>query len=172
MLNFVAAVIYLLAAGLSLLVYRNSQIIFDGSITKQKRLWLGISVVLFLLCLDKQFNLQTLFTAALRDGFREIGLYEQRRIFQRVFIAVIVLFSFTGIYVLTKAFSHVLGKHFAAISGLVLLLSIIMVRATSYHDVDTLEQMRVLGLEVSWIAEMIGLSLIGFNGLSLIIRKV
>src|SRR6266540_5387037 len=53
---------------------------------RQPRLWFGLALLLTLLGVNKQLDLQTWFTLALKSAAEAQGWYEQRRVFQAAFI--------------------------------------------------------------------------------------
>ena len=56
---------------------------------RERALWFGVFVFLLLLGINKQLDLQSFFTASLKYHAHQSGWYEQRRLFQVAFIAVI-----------------------------------------------------------------------------------
>lgn len=121
------------------------------------RLW-GISTLaMVLLGINKQLDLQTWFTETLRDLSREQGWYENRRIYQVLFIALIglagVLVTSSLAYSLRRVFSRARGT----IIGLALISCFVVIRAASMHHVDALLGVRFGHLKINAILELSGI---------------
>jgi hypothetical protein len=59
----------------------------DGELQgRRSRLWLAVAVAMACLCVNKQLDLQSLFTDIGRAVARHQGWYEQRRSFQKWFV--------------------------------------------------------------------------------------
>lgn len=162
---------YLIAAVFAYRVYLKSHLIFRRHWReRQQRLWLIIAIILAALCVNKQLDLQTLLTDIGRYIFLAFGFYEFRRIFQVLFIGLVF---FGGLVVVLKMFliyRDVLRHHYLAISGLCLLMVFVIIRAASFHLVDTLINYRILGLRMNWVLELSGVGLILAN--ALLLRQV
>src|SRR5688572_23307106 len=60
------------------------------------KLWSLVTLAMVVLGLNKQLDLQSLFTEILRDMAKSEGWYEQRRAYQRLFIVTIGLVGLGG----------------------------------------------------------------------------
>ena len=108
----------------------------DGS--KLWRLWFVFAGMMFLLGINKQLDLQTLFTQFGREVAQRQGWYEHRLPIQ---VAFVVACSLLGL--LSSAASLVLlhrqwQQCGIACIGVVCLIAFVVVRAASLHHVDTL----------------------------------
>lgn len=101
-------------------------------------LWLLVCAAMVLLGLNKQLDLQTLFTEVMRDLFLKLDLYEQRYRFQVAFIGVMAVGSLVAIAGLTYLFRNVLQRALGAVIGLGVVVTFVVVRAASFHHVDLL----------------------------------
>jgi hypothetical protein len=123
--------------------------------------WWGITAALVFLGLNKQLDLQTWFTQMARDMAKRDGWYEQRRHYQVEFIAVM-----GGLFVaIAVAVALALRGHWRAYlkvwGGMALLLFFIVVRAASFHHVDSLLMSDLGGMKLNWVFELGALALIG-----------
>jgi len=122
--------------------------------------WRGLSILLVLLGINKQLDLQTLFTEVARSAAHSQGWYEQRKAFQKVFIA---LLAFSAVLVSTAAMVVLrawLRRLWLGVVGLGLLMGFVTIRAVSFHHVDQMLGFELLGLRFNWIMELGALALI------------
>ena len=139
---------------------------------ERRRIWLGVAVAMALLCANKQFDLQSLFTDIGREVARSFDQYENRRRFQRVF--VIGLLAVVAVFAPLFAWKHraFLAGHKLLAAGFVFLLTFIVVRAISFHHVDAiLKTPRAGGLKLNWILELAGIALVALGALRERIRS-
>ncbi len=99
---------------------------------RRERIWLGTAVLMVLLCVNKQFDLQSLFTDIGREIARHGGWYEDRRLVQKGFVLAVLAGAgvFGGWFV--WRFREFLAHHKLLVAGLFLLLMFIVVRAISF----------------------------------------
>jgi hypothetical protein len=125
-----------------------------------RRFWIGSSVLLFFLAINKQLDLQVLLTDAGRYWAVEHGLYQQRRMFQEAFIVCAVL---TSLAVLAGGFRMARARDAMvrmALLGLVVIAGYILIRAASFHHVDTLLRSEIFGMRWDWTVELAGLAIV------------
>jgi hypothetical protein len=127
----------------------------------RNRAWLGVTVMMAFLCLNKQFDLQSLFTDLGRELARFGGWYEKRRSFQKFFVlAVLAVVAVFGPLFAWKYRAY-LASHKLLAAGLLFLLTFIVVRAISFHHVDVLlKTPRSGGLKLNWVFELAGIALV------------
>jgi hypothetical protein len=134
---------------------------------RQKQLWLAIAIIMLLLCINKQLDLQSLFTHIAKAVFKDLGLYEDRRHYQALFILGIL---FTGISLtawLIYAYYQVIKNHLLALIGLGFLTIFVLIRAASFHHMDQLIGTSILGVKLNWVFELIGIIFVLINGVTL-----
>ena len=124
------------------------------------RLWLAVAVVMAYLCVNKQFDLQSLLTDIGRVTARHQGWYGQRRVFQKWFVAG--LLAGAGAFACwfiwrCRAFWN---GHRLLAAGSLFLLTFIVVRAVSFHHVDAILGTRLFDFKVNWALELTGILLI------------
>lgn len=154
---------YFLCAYKSLQVVKSSQRIFNPPMQRQRLLWLAITGIMLFLGVNKQLDLQTFFTATARHLAWKQGWYEDRHLLQQIFIWTLGLAGLTSITALFLLYYKVLRLHAFAIVGLCALLVFIMIRASSFHNVDSFLGSRILGIKMNWLLELSGIALIMLN---------
>ncbi|MFT6387471.1 MAG: hypothetical protein ACJAUP_000842 [Cellvibrionaceae bacterium] len=156
---------------LSLKVVSISDHIFARRKQRQKQLWLTICFLLLFLCINKQLDLQSFLTASMRYLLHEWGIHEYKRNLQKIFIGSILIFGL-GVFVLIfKQLHQVIKKHTLAVLGIVLLSMFILIRASSFHNIDYFLGRGILGFKMNWLLEVTGIGLVFANGILLIQRK-
>jgi hypothetical protein len=122
--------------------------------------WLGLSVLLLALAVNKQLDLQSALTAAGRCLAQAQGWYDGRRSVQAVFIAMVAI---TGLAAFAGAVA-IVGKHarelWVTLAGVALLLTFVVSRAAGFHHMDALINDRLFGLKVNWMFEIGALAII------------
>ncbi|MCX4241091.1 hypothetical protein [Paraliomyxa miuraensis] len=123
-------------------------------------LWVLLAAILAVLGVNKQLDLQSLITELGRIAAIEGGWYEQRRPIQVGFIGA-VLVAGAGLVVALGWLARGHLRDFRlALGGMVVLVTFVVLRATSFHHIDILIGTRVAGLELNWVLELGGISLV------------
>ena len=138
---------YAVAAGLAWLAYRSSRSEahrlerthrYAG---ESERLlawfWLLACVTLTALAINKQLDLQSLFTQVLRDEARHQGWYADRRRYQLAFVVTIACGGVLSVGVMAWVWRRVLDRVWIAALGLGWMTSFVVIRAASFHHVET-----------------------------------
>lgn len=123
-------------------------------------LWRFLSIVLWLLCINKQLDLQTALTEFARMISHRDGWYAERRMFQELFIAGLALggaFCACLLLFITWRMSRSIKL---AVIGLCVLGVFVVTRASSFHHIDMLLGSRVLGIRWNWILEIAGIGIL------------
>ena len=98
--------------------------------------WIALTTLMLALGLNKQLDLQTWLSQAGRDLAIAQGWWEQRRVVQAVFIALLAAGA-VGVVVWARRQWHTLWHEYrAAFVGVCVLLFFIVVRAASFHHID------------------------------------
>ncbi|MBB3693409.1 isopropylmalate isomerase [Sphingomonas sp. BK580] len=129
----------------------------DGAGPRPRFFWLWLAVLLVLLGINKQLDLQSLFTQVLRDRAKAHGWYERRREFQALFIFVIAGIGAALLAALPYVMRHQPRARNIALAGLVFLYGFILVRASSFHHVDWALSQTILCVRLNWILELGGI---------------
>ncbi|GAA6167713.1 hypothetical protein [Sessilibacter corallicola] len=162
--------LYLFSALLALVITLNSHKVFFDEQNRQKAFWFIASLVLLFLSVNKQLDLQTLFTELARAVAIEQGWYKERKIIQKLFILGIFVLSIILSIYLIYFFRKSLKYNLVAILGISLVLTFVIIRATSFHASDVLINYRLFNLKMNWILECSGIVLIIINEISLLSR--
>lgn len=121
----------------------------------QRRLaiiWGLIAVVMLLLGINKQLDLQTFFTQTLRDMAISGGWYERRRTYQAGAIAALCIGGGCAIAAAAFFVRGVFRRAAGAIIGLALIVVFVMIRAASFHHIDTL--LFRGSVRLNWVLEL------------------
>jgi hypothetical protein len=139
--------------------------------SRERHFWLATGLLLILLGLNKELDLQTLLTAEARAFSKSVGLYEQRRLMQAIF-----LLALTGIgaVALTVLIAWLRGSSKwvkSAAAGIVLLFTFVVVRASSFHHIDQWVTIDIAGLRSGWLLELAGIAVIGVSAVAFAQRQ-
>jgi len=128
-------------------------------------LWVGLAGLLGLLAVNKQLDLQTLFTDLGRVAAREQGWYAQRDHVQLAFIVGALILGGIAVAVLARLARGRLRHYVVALFGAALVVCFVVVRATSFHGLDWLLDHRVAGLRLNWILELGAIAVVAWGAL-------
>ncbi len=165
-IGWFTVIAYLVASFLCFTCARkNSRLLSSRSGNSIRNFWFSLALILLLLAINKQLDLQTLFTVVGRQTAIDQGWYEQRRTVQLQFVVGLVAIM-TGLLSLT---AHFLGKQLKQISfaliGLFFLSTFVIVRAISFHYIDRFINLDLAGFSMNWILELGGILCIIFSAL-------
>jgi len=138
---------------------------------KPRTLWIAVTMLMTFLCINKQLDLQSLLTDIGRVIARHQGWYGERRSFQKWFVLGVLLSSAFLALGLGWRFRHFWILYPLLFSGLVFLLTFIVVRAISFHHVDMFLRTRLAGMKMNWILELTGIFLVLLAALREFARK-
>jgi hypothetical protein len=155
-MGWIVTFAYLVAAVLSLRAARAAG-------NKEAGFWKVAALCLLLLGLNKQLDLQTLLVEVARQWARAGGWYQHRRLFQAIFILGIALAGMAGVWKLVAEFRSSGRAVKGAIAGLTLTLLFVLIRAASFHHVDQLLRLELLGAGAHWLLEMSGIAIVGLS---------
>ena len=127
--------------------------------------WWGLALIFLFLGINKQLDLQTWFTITAKKMALSEGWYGDRRLFQALFIGWLI-FGLLGLLAWFKKSFGTIWKEFRFILyGLAFLSAFIVVRATSFHHVDQLLHLNIVGFKMNWILELSGIGLVAFGAI-------
>ncbi|WP_181280534.1 hypothetical protein [Aphanothece hegewaldii] len=132
-------------------------------------LWLGFSICLIILGINKQLDLQSWFTIVGKNLAISQGWYLQRRYIQVAFISGIAFLFIACFFYLSKLVKKDWKIFRLTFFGFLFLSSFILIRASSFHHIDQLIGLQIVGFRLNWFLEIGGLlciSLSCFNYLS------
>lgn len=159
--GWITVVGYLAASCLAALVlYRQSG--------RQRLFWLGLSIILLMLAVNKQLDLQSALTATGRCLSKAQGWYEDRRSIQITFILAIIGLSGIIAVWLFWVMRREIALIWPALVGIVSLLAFIAIRAAGFHHFDRFIGFEFGGVRMNVILELGGTLLIAANAVILL----
>jgi hypothetical protein len=142
----------------------------DPAGPRPRHFWLAVAVLLVLLGINKQLDLQSLFTQVLRDRAKAHGWYEQRRELQALFIFAIAAIGAAFFAALPYVMRHQPRARNVTLAGLIFLYCFILVRASSFHHVDWALSQTFFCIRLNWILELGGI-IIAAAGALFVLRR-
>lgn len=126
-------------------------------------LWLFLFTVMVALGINKQLDLQSLFTDVGRVIAREQGWYQGRRVVQVAFILALLGAGSAGLFVLWFITQGSLADFRLSFMGLAFLVCFVVVRAASFHNMDEFIGTSFAGLQMNGLLELSGIGLIALG---------
>ena len=124
------------------------------------RFWGLIALTFVALSINKQLDIQSLFTEVGRNLAKEQGWYETRRVVQQAFIAGVIGSAFLVCLIGAALWWRAPLANKIAQFGTVLVMAFIVIRASSFHDVVGLPNEDAGVLKMTAGLEMSGISLV------------
>ena len=125
--------------------------------TRPAAFWLVLAGLLVALGINKQLDLQSLATQIGRDAIHGWNLYEKRRVLQVGFMLAVGLMCAGSFAALLWVARHSLRHRWLAIVGMLFILGFVVIRASSFHNVNVLLSARLGGMKWNWILELGGI---------------
>jgi len=138
----------------------------NNQLINYRKFWWVLAACLTFLGINKQLDLQSLFTQIGRDVALSSGWYEHRKTAQQIFIMVIGTSAIAGCAWLTYKLRNACGTIKLALLGFSLLLAFVVIRAASFHNFDYLLRYQIAGLKFNWLMEIGTLIIIAISALS------
>lgn len=129
---------------------------------RRAALWLVLAMTLAMLGVNKQLDLQSLLTDIGRVMAHRDGWYEQRRTVQATFIVLVLLGAAGGMAGLVWLVSGHVADFRLALGGMLFLMVFVLLRASSFHGMDTLIGTSFAGVRVNWVLELSGIGIVGY----------
>lgn len=126
---------------------------------RRAALWLLLALGMFALGLNKQLDLQSLVTELGKAAAHAGGWYEERRVVQVIFIALVGVFGLLGLALLWWLTRGQLRDFRLTLVGLAMIVGYVVIRAASFHHVDLLIRAEVLGVRLNWVFELGGIAI-------------
>lgn len=161
---------YFLSAYLSFKAWRSLRA-GAGSHHKEKSFWFALGLLCLLLGINKQLDLQSLLTAVGKYLAHKQGWYQSRRVVQEAFIVMVLILGAGFIAWGLRFFKGILNRNWLAFTGTVFLVVFILIRATSFHHMDQLIGLRILGFKMNWLLELSGIYCIALNAKRIMKRR-
>jgi hypothetical protein len=126
----------------------------NAAAQKLRHFWMGLTLLLCLLGVNKQLDLQTALTFMGKDFAKATGWYENRRYFQFAFILLVATVGSGAIALLFRRYKRDLPRLRGALIGLGFLLIFVVARAASFHHVDQFLNFSPGGIRMNWVLEL------------------
>ena len=130
---------------------------------RRSAVWLFLSSLLFALALNKQLDVQSLFTEIGRAIVRGLGWYGERRQLQKAFILMLTLAGSIALIAIFSLARGVLRGLRVSLMGCALIVTFVLIRAASFHQMDRFIARTVLGLAVNGVLELSGIALVALG---------
>lgn len=128
----------------------------EAKTRRERMFWRILAGLLFFLAVNKQLDLQSLFTMIGRCNARLMGWYEMRHTVQRDFILAVGVAGVVVVALLALLLRGILGRVWPALLGIGFVCGFVLIRAASFHDVDGLIGSWAMGIRVNWLLELPG----------------
>ena len=140
---------------------------FDNRVADRRSssFWRMVGLLMILLGINKQLDLQSLFTEIGRQIARGQGWMDQRQIVQFWFIVAFGAAALASFFLLVRIKRNLFRRFKLAFIGLFFLICFIVIRAASFHHFDEMLGYRLFGAEMNWVLELTGIYLIFIAGL-------
>ena len=170
-MGWVTVLVYVICSILSLKLSLSAPQYFTRHIKRQSTFWGIIAFATILLAINKQLDLQSLFTEVGRILSKEHGWYNNRRSVQRIFIIVVVMTGSVFALALAIYYRKILITNVLALVGIFFVVGFVVIRAASFHHMDYLLGHYIAGFRLNWIFELTGLALIAINAICFLNQK-
>lgn len=122
--------------------------------------WLALGVLFLLLGVNKQLDLQSMFTEIGRWLAHHQGWYEQRNEVQLLFVAAVGLVGGLALIFMMWLAGDQLAHVGLATLGAALVVVFVFARASSMHEVDAFINTRILSVRLNSILELSSIALV------------
>ena len=126
----------------------------------ERRFWLLLTAVMAFLCVNKQLDLQSFFTDFLRFQAHTHDWYDVRRKYQVAFIAMAAMLALAAAVLLLWRARRASGALRGATLGLIFLMLFVLIRASSFEQVDWFIELRLAGLRANHVMELGGIIIV------------
>ncbi len=128
-------------------------------------LWLFLTAAMCGLGINKQLDLQTLFTEVGRELSKTGGWYDLRRTVQVIFIGLVAILGVVSLLSLNWFVRGDFPGLVLPLSGLALIVCFVIVRAASFNGFDRFISITWFGVKMNWVMELTGIGLIALGAL-------
>jgi hypothetical protein len=155
-IGWVTVALYLIAAGACAMAARRAMHDARGGM----RFWATVAVMMLALGINKQLDLQSLFTQLLRDDALRYGWFAERRTLQLAFIIGLATVSPIIAFLIVRRFPMLRRNMRAAVVGVCLIYTYVLIRAASFHHVDRFINTTIFGVRWNWVLEIGGITIV------------
>jgi hypothetical protein len=136
-----------------------------GRRRRERTIWGVLGAALFLLGVNKQLDLQSAFTEIGRILAKSEGWYQDRQVYQGLFILALGLAALAVVCVLAYLARKLSAWTKLAVTGSVLIIGFVVIRAASFHHFDAFIQSRIFSIKMNWILELGGIAVVLLSAL-------
>lgn len=129
------------------------------------KFWSVLAIFLFALGVNKQLDLQSFFTEVGRVIAKKNGWYEGRRSVQFLFVIIFGAAAFAVIVTVWLMLRKKWRLYLIPLTGFLVLVSFIVIRAASFHHFDVFLKRRFFGAKMNWILELGGTGILFYSSL-------
>ena len=161
--GWVTTVAYFVAAALCFAAYRGYARPATQPAPDARRaslIWLILTAALVFLGINKQLDLQTLFTEVGRIVAFKQGWYQRRHAVQVWFVLILGVVGVLGVVGMVRLARGQFRQLRLALVGAVFLIAFVGIRATSFHLVDQVLSHQVAVVRMNAIFELGGIALV------------
>jgi hypothetical protein len=162
-MGWFTVIAYVAAGAASAVAALRSPALHDAA-KNPRLLWGSVSALMLLLAVNKQLDIQSLFTDIGRAIAKSQGWYGQRRTVQfwaTIGIGAAGSIAFLALFLLLK---DQFRQHWLLLTGIVFLLTFIVMRAASFHHFETILDLRLRSVRLNWAFELLGIGCVGLSG--------
>lgn len=154
-------------AAAALLCLRRAWISYGDPALRRKPCWFWTvcGLIMLALCINKQLDLQTLFTDIGRQWAQAGGWYDERRTVQSLFIKGLGIAGVGGFLFALWFIRGARPHYYTALIGLTFTGCFVMVRAASIHHVDRFIGLDIAGVKMNWVFELGGIIVVAASAL-------
>lgn len=160
-IGWLTVILYLVAAYAAWRVVRRLRGAGDQA-RAELTVWSTIAILFLALGINKQLDLQSALTELGRVVASGQGWYEQRRVIQAFFVGFVSGCSLMTAIGLLLLLRQAPASARLAFLGTAFVLTFVVIRAASFHHIDSLIGSRTLGLRWNWILEIGGILIVLF----------
>jgi hypothetical protein len=136
-----------------------------GPRRRERTIWGCLSAALFILGINKQLDLQSAFTEFFRIIAKSEGWYQDRQVYQGLFILALGLAALAVVCILAYLARRLSAWTKLAVTGSVLIMAYVVIRAASFHHFDAFIQSRIFSIKMNWIIELGGIAIVLLSAL-------
>jgi hypothetical protein len=152
---------YMISMVIAFKVFLTSQQLFSADVVKTQQIfWLFVTLILLILGINKQLDLQSLFTSIGKYYAHRDGWYQHRRSIQLTVIVGLIVSMLMVMTLFIYYLRNIFRRNWLAIVGLIFLVIFVAIRATSFHHIDILINTYILGFKINWVLELSGIIVI------------
>jgi hypothetical protein len=126
----------------------------------ERRFWVGMLCLFVFLGVNKQLDLQSLFTAVGRATAQAQDWYDERQQYQTAFVGAVGFASMLVLSMMLWRLQRSPGPVRLAIVGLAFTSAFVVIRAASFHHVDRLLGLTFLEMKWNWLIEFTGIAIV------------